>query len=176
VHWQRYRPARRTVALRVPSLRQDKSWKGGRSCRSETFCRDPEGRRPPGKGGARRPEASLAWVTATSLVKRRQRGTEALWQPRNHVSAEAFAVLGPGAASGKPLWPGIPVRPGSLSRAKVWEGSPGNLRGPAFVRMKQPDTERRSNNAPGLMTDLAASGARRRARTAKDMRNPEVKP
>jgi len=29
-------------------------------------------RRPPGKGGARQPEASLAWVTATSLVKRRQ--------------------------------------------------------------------------------------------------------
>jgi hypothetical protein len=30
-------------------------------------------RRPPGKGGARQPEASLAWVTATSFVKRRQR-------------------------------------------------------------------------------------------------------
>jgi hypothetical protein len=30
-------------------------------------------RRPPGKGGARQPEASLAWMTATLFVKRRQR-------------------------------------------------------------------------------------------------------
>ncbi len=30
-------------------------------------------RRPRGKGGARQPEASLAWETVTSLVKRRQR-------------------------------------------------------------------------------------------------------
>ncbi|NJO38944.1 MAG: hypothetical protein HC871_16765 [Rhizobiales bacterium] len=30
-------------------------------------------RHPPGKGGARQPEASLAWAAATSLVKRRQR-------------------------------------------------------------------------------------------------------
>src|SRR6478609_7250258 len=30
-------------------------------------------RPPPGRGAARQPEASLAWETATSLVKRRQR-------------------------------------------------------------------------------------------------------
>jgi hypothetical protein len=30
-------------------------------------------RRPPGKGGARRPEASLARTAATAFVKRRQR-------------------------------------------------------------------------------------------------------
>jgi len=30
-------------------------------------------RRPPGKGGARQLEASLAWMTATLFVKRRQR-------------------------------------------------------------------------------------------------------
>lgn len=29
-------------------------------------------RRPPGRGGARQPEASLAWAAATALVKRRQ--------------------------------------------------------------------------------------------------------
>ncbi|MHC2676288.1 acyl-CoA synthetase (AMP-forming)/AMP-acid ligase II [Bradyrhizobium diazoefficiens] len=63
-------------------------------------------RRPPGKGGARQPEASLAWVTATSLVKRRQRVLKPCDQPRNHGRAEAFAVLDPGAALGKPLWPG----------------------------------------------------------------------
>ena len=39
----------------------------------ETFRSDPEGSTPPGRGAARQPEASLAWETATSLVKRRQR-------------------------------------------------------------------------------------------------------
>src|SRR5580658_8968961 len=42
-------------------------------CDLKPFIVTQRVRRPPGKGGARRPEASLAWVTATPLVKRRQR-------------------------------------------------------------------------------------------------------
>lgn len=42
-------------------------------CDLKPFIVTQRVRRPPGKGGARQPEASLAWVTATSLVKRRQR-------------------------------------------------------------------------------------------------------
>ena len=41
-------------------------------CDLKPFIVTQRVRRPPGRGGARRPEASLAWVTATPLVKRRQ--------------------------------------------------------------------------------------------------------
>jgi hypothetical protein len=57
---------------------------------------------PPGKGAARQPEVSLAWASATSLVKRRQRIPKPWGEPRNHVHAGAFGVLGPGAASTRP--------------------------------------------------------------------------
>jgi len=113
-------------------------------CDLKPFIVTQRVRRPPGKGGARQPEASLAWVTATSLVKRRQRVPKPCGKPRNHVSAEAFAVLDPGAASGKPLWPGIPVRPGSLNRAKVRDGSSGNLGDSACVHVEAARQEHRS--------------------------------
>ena len=54
-------------------LRQDKSWKGEWKCNLKPFEAIQRVRPPPGRGAARRPEASLAWETATSLVKRRQR-------------------------------------------------------------------------------------------------------
>src|SRR5208282_827780 len=88
-------------------------------------------RRPPGRGAARRPEASLAWVAVTSLVKRRQR----MLKPC--VSLEIMCPLRPS------VWVDrgqhrqdrqgeiLPARPGSWSRAKAWDGSPGNLRDPA---------------------------------------------
>src|SRR6516162_5658630 len=43
-----------------------------RGCNLKPFIVTQRVRRPPGKGGARHPEASLAWVLATVLVKRRQ--------------------------------------------------------------------------------------------------------
>ena len=46
-------------------------------------------------------------------------GAEALWQPRNHGSAEAFAVLGAGAASAQPR------RSGSVGSAGVYEQGKG---------------------------------------------------
>ncbi len=58
---------------RVRPLRQDKSWKGEWKCNLKPFEAIQRVRPPPGRGAARRPEASLAWETATSLVKRRQR-------------------------------------------------------------------------------------------------------
>ena len=59
--------------------------------------------RPPGKGAARQPEASLAWVTATSLVKRRQRILKPSGKPRNRVIAGVFAVFDAGTAPRPPI-------------------------------------------------------------------------
>jgi hypothetical protein len=42
-------------------------------CDLKPFIVTQRVRHPPGKGGARQPEASLAWATATAFVKRRQR-------------------------------------------------------------------------------------------------------
>jgi hypothetical protein len=50
-------------------------------------------RHRPGKGAARQPEASLAWVAVTPLVKRRQQIPKPGVEP----------VLDPGAASAEPL-------------------------------------------------------------------------
>src|SRR5208283_15854 len=53
-------------------LRQEKSWKGEWKRNLKPFEAIQRVRPPPGRGAARQPEASLAWETATSLVKRRQ--------------------------------------------------------------------------------------------------------
>src|ERR1700736_1748947 len=64
---------RRRAAWRRPPWRQEKSWKGEWRCNLKPFEAIQRVRPPPGRGAARQPEASLAWETATSLVKRRQR-------------------------------------------------------------------------------------------------------
>jgi hypothetical protein len=77
-------------------------------------------RLPPGKGPARQPEASLAWVAVTPLVKRRQRMLKPGVEPRYHVRAGAFGVLEPGAVSTGPhVVRSGSIRPGSESRAEV---------------------------------------------------------
>src|ERR1700750_3052036 len=92
-------------------------------------------RPPPGKGAARQPEASLAWETVTSLVKRRQR----MLKPC--VSLEIMCPLRPSVwvARGQHRQDRqgeiLSARPGSWSRAKAWNGSPGNLRDPACVHV-----------------------------------------
>ena len=98
-------------------------------------------RLPPGKGAARQPEASLAWVVATPLVKRRQRTPKPGVEPRYHVHAGAFGVLDPGAASvGPQMARSCPIRPGSESRAEVWDGTPGNLRYPVRAHVQTAGT------------------------------------
>src|SRR5208283_4271765 len=56
----------------------------------------------PGRGAARQPEASLAWVAATSLVKRRQRMLKPCVSLDIFLPAEAFGLWNPGAASTRP--------------------------------------------------------------------------
>src|SRR5271169_441364 len=86
-------------------------------CNLKPFIAFQRVRHPPGKGAARQPEASLAWVAVTSLVKRRQRIPKPGVEPRNHVRAGAFGVLGPGAALARPrmarsCWSGRGLRAG----------------------------------------------------------------
>src|SRR5208337_3935433 len=59
------------ISVDLP-LRQEKSWKGEWKRNLKPFEAIQRVRPPPGRGAARQPEASLAWETATSLVKRRQ--------------------------------------------------------------------------------------------------------
>jgi hypothetical protein len=68
---------------------------------------------PPGKGAARQPEASLAWVAVTPLVKRRQQ-TSKPW-----VSLEIMFLLEPSACWDR----------GQHRRDRQWRG----LVGPAGV-------------------------------------------
>src|SRR6476660_7234834 len=63
-------------------------------CNLKPFAAIQRVRPPPGRGAARQPEASLAWETATSLVKRRQR----MLKPC--VSLE---IMYPLQAAGEPL-------------------------------------------------------------------------
>src|SRR5271166_2155240 len=70
-------------------LRQEKSWKGEWKRNLKPFEAIQRVRPPPGRGAARQPEASLAWETATSLVKRRQQ----MLKPC--VSLEIVYPLGP---------------------------------------------------------------------------------
>src|SRR5208282_2253408 len=94
-------PASRTVWGRF-CLRQGKSWKGGGKCDLKPFAAVQRVRRPPGRGAARQPEASLAWVAATSLVKRRQQMLKPCVSLDIFLPAEAFGLWNPGAASRRP--------------------------------------------------------------------------
>src|SRR5262249_4142338 len=89
-HWQL---AGRTVhwpwVWRKYPLRQEKSWKGEWKCSLKPFEAAQRVRLPPGRGAARQPEASLAWATVTSLVKRRQ------WKLKPCVSLEIGYPLRP---------------------------------------------------------------------------------
>jgi hypothetical protein len=116
----------------VSSLRQDKSRKGGWKCRcTETFQRDPVGSTPTRQRSASQPEASLAGVVATSLLKRRQQ----VLKPRD--GPDIIVMLKPSLpkrrgqhrrhrlyCNGKVSL----VWPGSWTGAKAQDGSPGNLR------------------------------------------------
>ena len=56
----------------MPMLRQGKPWRG--ECDElKPFIASQRVQPPSGKGAARQPGASVAWRTATSVVKRTQR-------------------------------------------------------------------------------------------------------
>ena len=59
-------------------------------------------------------------------------------EPRDHLSAGVFMFHVMGAELSWPSRRGQPDRPGSESRAKVWEGLPRNLGGPVFDQFKMP--------------------------------------
>src|SRR5271157_1032555 len=124
--WGRQRP-------HLLGLRQEKSWKGEWKRNLKPFEAIQRVRPPPGRGAARQPEASLAWAAATALVKRRQRmlkpcvSLDIMYPLRPSVGLAGGGV--DKAAKGEVL----PARPGSWSRAKAWDGSPGNLRDPVRV-------------------------------------------
>src|SRR5215831_18535017 len=110
----------------------------GDGCNPKPFKAIQRVQLPPGKGAARQPEASLAWAAATLFVKRRRQMLKPCGKPRDHAPAGAFGLLGPGAASESPLrGEDLSARPGPWSRAKAWDGSPGNLRDPARVHERK---------------------------------------
>jgi len=156
-------------------LRQGKSWKGGGKCDLKPFAAVQRVRRPPGRGAARQPEASLAWVAATSLVKRRQRMLKPCVSLDIFLPAEAFGLWNPGAASTRPpqarslrldRGPGAGQRHGTdrQGTCEIPFASTG-----ATGRMK----ERRLTNCsrPGGRPPRP-SGAPRRARTMEERVEP----
>src|SRR5262249_51348187 len=76
--------------------------------------------------------------------------------PRYHEDAEAFGVGG--STDQADIGEAASVRPGSWSRAKMQDGSPGNLRGPARIHVQS----RRKWEA--RWQSSTASGAPRRTR------------
>jgi len=131
-------------------------------CNLKPFEATQRVRHPPGRGAARQPEASLAWEAVTSLVKRRQRKLKPC------VSLEIMYPLRPsvwfvrGGVGTTARGEVVSARPGSWSRAKAWDGSPGNLRDPARAHgCSMPGTERRLNK--GSRPDELPSGLIRSA-------------
>src|SRR5271166_6130016 len=96
-------------------LRQEKSWKGEWKRNLKPFEAIQRVRPPPGRGAARQPEASLAWETATSLVKRRQQ----MLKPC--VSLEIVYPLGPSvwASRGRCLGAGQRHRMGRQETCEI---------------------------------------------------------
>src|SRR3954452_16783820 len=77
-------PAVKPVCVRRSPGKED-------GCNLKPFIALQRVRLPPGKGAARQPEASLAWVVATPLVKRRH------WTPKPGVEPRDHALLEPSA-------------------------------------------------------------------------------
>jgi hypothetical protein len=103
-------------------------------------------RPPPGRGAARQPEASLAWETATSPVKRRQRtlkpcvlGSTRRWERRRHEQKIVDLTYErglwtpqtcPPTDNGGPIWRGRKGerRCASSTTSSIWIGCLGAYR------------------------------------------------
>ena len=168
-------PARQTPRFEMARGQESPGKEDG--CNLKPFIAVQRVRRPPGKGAARQPEASLAWVAATPLVKRRQRILKP-WVSLKIMFRWSLRRVGTGGsidwtASGEVL----SVRPGSGNRAKVWDGLPGNRRGPVRAHLRdagagspadqRPQARRRTSapsGAPLASTNTGgAVGARNRS-------------
>ena len=118
-------------------------------------------RLPPGKGVARQPEASLAWPSATAVVKRRQRVMKRRCKPRYHdflTMPSACWVRGQYLTCRNRR--GRRDRPGSWTAAKSQDGSPGNLRDPAHAHTGKAGTGAPADTkAPGPTAALPAGGS-----------------
>ena len=138
-----YRPPMTPACVRVSPGKED-------GCDLKPFKATQRVRRPPGKGGARQPEASLARAAATAFVKRRQRALKPCGSLEIMKAPKPSPCWVRGQHRSRRHGQPRPIRPGSQSRAKAREGSPGNLRGPVVARTEKPGTlERRVNKAPG---------------------------
>jgi hypothetical protein len=82
-------------------------------------------------------------------------------EPRYARNAGAFGVGMPGAASAGPRKGEVlAIRPGSESRAKAWDGAPGNTRDPACVRdVKEPERRDAGGVNPWPGGALRATGS-----------------
>src|SRR5664279_5633261 len=90
----------------------------------------------PAKAAARQPEASLAWVVATPLVKRRQRMPKPGLSPEITLRWSLRRGSSGGSIDRTDKGEVLPVRPGSWNRAKAWDGTPGNLRDPVRAHVQ----------------------------------------
>ena len=134
-------PPVRPACVRVSPGKED-------GCDLKPFKATQRVRRPPGKGGARQPEASLARAAATAFVKRRQRALKPCGSLEIMKAPKPSPCWVRGQHRSRRHGQPRPIRPGSQSRAKAREGSPGNLRGPVVARTEKPGTLERSSPTP----------------------------
>ena len=132
-------------------------------------------RHPPGKGGARQPEASLAWAPATALVKRRQRALKPCISPEIMYRGSPCRV----GFRGSTCKAAMARRVGSTGVSAQGRGAGGVARQPERSRRHPHETagtgapaEQRSRPACRL-GDCRSAPAR--TRNAKAMRNPRAK-
>jgi hypothetical protein len=143
------------------ALRQAKAWIGGWDD-LKPFGVTHGVRIPSGRGGARQPEASLAWSSATAIVKRRQR----VLKPCDGASrccgrrSLRFCQCGGGvgkSANGQDDRFGRGLRAGQ----RRGTGHQATCEIPLASAWTLTGEERRLNKAPGPTTGLTASGAPR---------------
>src|ERR1700730_12616984 len=114
-------------------------------------------RPPPGRGAARQPEASLAWATATSLVKRRQRMLKPCVSPDIMCVRRPSAWVGPGQPRQDRQRRGSGGSAGVLEQGKAigWIAKEP-VRSRSRPQAAVPERDRRLNNGPGLVSALHA--------------------
>jgi hypothetical protein len=144
-------------------------------CSLKPFAAAQRVRPPPGRGAARQPEASLAWETATSLVKRRQR------EPKPCVSLEIMYPLRPSVWVGRGRRRQDRYRRGHVGSAGVLEQGKGLgrvARKPARSRTRpqvqaRREWERRLTKGSGPdELPPSSSGALRRSRIGEGRVGP----
>jgi len=144
-------------------------------CRnSETFHRDPEGSTPSRQRSASQPEASLAWVVATSFVKRRQQVLKPRGSP-DMTTLKPLLSKGQGQHRRDRHWRGFVGSAGVLDRGKgtgwiVWEPERSRSRPRESAPAMGSPAEQRS--WPEAAPLSARERWHQRARTKEESRGP----